>query len=123
MEWYGCGDCKYIDVCTDKQGDPERLYCNYLERYIDMETFGNYREKDCGLVEGITVYDLRRLLETLDDNMKVDVFFPVGLPELNRPDFFGQKNLDDVYNARGFKDMTEEEIKEFWNKIREKNND
>lgn len=110
MIWDGCGDCKYCWPCG--KDDYEFLYCIPRERKCTNH-FGNYRDKECGLVEAISVGNLKKLLEGLDDSLVVDIWFHKSLTLLNKDDFLGKGTLDELYNWKNPNDYTEQEKKEF----------
>lgn len=109
MIWNGCGDCKYAGPCGhDEDGDYKYLYCIPRERKCEFH-FGNYRDKVCGLVESISVGNLKKLLEGLDDSIVADVWFHMPLTKLGKDDFFGKGTLAELYDWKDPNDKTDAE--------------
>ena len=123
MIWDGCGDCKYAWPCGhDEDGDYKYLYCIPRERKCEFH-FGNYRDKVCGLVEAISVGNLRKLLEGIDDSVVVDVWFHMALTKLGKDDFFGKGTLAELYDWKDVNDQTEAEKEAFKNMVLQRNPD
>lgn len=109
MIWNGCGDCKYAWPCGhDEDGDYEYLYCIPRERKCEFH-FGNYRDKVCGLVECISVGNLKKLLEGLDNSIVADIWFHMPLTKLDKDDFFGNGTLAELYDWKDPNDQTDAE--------------
>lgn len=121
MIWDGCGDCKYCWPCGPE--DSEYLYCVPRERKCSGNHYGNYRDKECGLVEAISVGNLKKLLEDIDDSVVVDVWFHMALTKLGKDDFFGKGTLAELYDWKDVNDQTEAEKEALKSMILQRNPD